>query len=213
MTTEIRILLVEPYAIVRSGLRAIFAHEPDLLVVGEAVRGGEVLRQMNRHFPDVVLMDLKLPETDSLELICRIRHSHPQCQVVVLTECTEDRQIRGAIQAGALGYLLKDVQPAELVRSLRAAAQGEPTLHPEAQRTLMRQTLGAETPMTVLTQREMDVLRLITQGKRNKEIAATLYLTEGTVKGYISTIFEKLCVQDRTQAALYAVKHQLVMEA
>jgi DNA-binding NarL/FixJ family response regulator len=188
----------------------VLTQEEDIAIAGEATHGADVLRQVARLSPDVVLMDVKLPDTDGLELLCRIRQTRPTCQVVVLTECIDVRCVRSAIQAGAIGYLLKDVLQSDLVRAVRAAARGEPTLHPEAQRILMRQTVAPAHRLPDLTERELDVLRLITEGKRNKEIAARLYLTEGTVKGYISTILSKLCVDDRTQAALYAVKHGLV---
>jgi NarL family two-component system response regulator LiaR len=212
MVTQTRILVVDQYAIVRAGLRSVLNQEASLVVVGEATREVEVLRQVQRHHPEVVIMDLRLPETDPIETIRRIRQLDPACQVIIFTECKEDRFVRAAIQAGAVGYLLKDALPGELVRAVQAAMRGEPTLHPEAQRVLMRQAAEPVGPQPGLTEREMDVLRLIAQGKRNKEIARTLYLTEGTVKGYISTILAKLSVEDRTQAALYAVKHRLVVE-
>jgi DNA-binding NarL/FixJ family response regulator len=132
--------------------------------------------------------------------------------VVVLTSFSDDQRVYDAIQAGAVGYLLKDVLRADLVRAIESAAEGKPTLHVVAQQALMRQaTVGsAATPHADLTEREFDVLALIAQGRSNKEIALALHLTEGTVKGYVSAILSKLGVADRTQAALYAVKHQLV---
>jgi DNA-binding NarL/FixJ family response regulator len=159
--------------------------------------------------PDVVLMDLVMPEMDGIAATAEIRQKYPHCQVLVLTSFAEDQRVPDAIQAGAVGYLLKDVLKADLLRAIHAAARGEPTLHPEAQRQLMQQVVAPPTDnlLETLTEREMDVLRLIAQGKSNKEIAATLHLTEGTVKGYVSTILGKLQVTDRTQAALYAVKH------
>jgi NarL family two-component system response regulator LiaR len=212
MVTQTRILLVDGNIIERTGLRSVLSQEADLAVVGEALRGADVLRQMRLHHPEVVIMDLRLPETDAIDTIRRIQQLDPNCQVIIFTDCKDDLFVRGAIQAGALGYLLKDVQPDELVRAVRAAVRGEPTLHPEAQRVLMRQASESLGARPNLTERELDVLRLIAQGKRNKEIARTLYLTEGTVKGYISAILAKLSVDDRTQAALYAVKHRLVVE-
>jgi NarL family two-component system response regulator LiaR len=207
-----RILVVDHYAIVRAGLCSVLNQEAGLVVVGEAVTGEEIVRQIQRHHPDAVIMDLRLPATDAIETIRRIRQLDPACQVIIFTECKDDLLVRAAIQAGAIGYLLKDVAPGDLVRAVQAAMRGEPTLHPEAQRVLMRQAVEPLSPEPGLTEREMDVLRLIARGKRNKEIARTLYLTEGTVKGYISTILAKLSVDDRTQAALYAVKHRLVVE-
>jgi DNA-binding NarL/FixJ family response regulator len=210
MKLPIRIFLIDRHAIVRVGLRTVLAQEDGITVVGEASHGDDALRQAAYLLPDVVLMDWQMADADGLELLCRIRQIRPTIQVIILTECIDERCVRHAIQAGAIGYLLKDVMQADLVRAVRAAARGEPTLHSEAQRILMRQAAAPLGQLTTLTQRELDVLRLITEGKRNKEIAAKLYLTEGTVKGYISAILQKLSVVDRTQAALYAVKHGLV---
>jgi two-component system, NarL family, response regulator LiaR len=212
MATQTRVLLVDGYAIVRAGVRTLLSQESDLAVVGEATTAEEALRLARRLHPDVVMMELRLAEGDAIDTIRRIRQLDAACQVVVLTEGVGEEGVRAAVQAGAIGYLLKDLQPADLVRAVRAAARAEPTLHPEAQRVLMRQAIQPVSQHPMLTDREKDVLRLITQGKRNKEIARTLYLTEGTVKGYISAILAKLCVDDRTQAALYAVKHRLVVE-
>lgn len=212
MPTQTRILLVDSHVIVRAGLQAVLMAESDLAVVGEAVCGSEALRQVQRLHPDLVIMELRLPETDGVETIRHIRQLDPACQVVVLTDWKEDHLVRGAIQAGAIGYLFKEVQLDDLVRAVRSAARAEPTLHPEAQRVLMHQATALFSQRSPLTRRELDVLRLVAQGKRNKEIARTLYLTEGTVKGHISAILGKLCLGDRTQAALYAVKHRLVVE-
>jgi DNA-binding NarL/FixJ family response regulator len=212
IATQTRVLLVDGYAIVRTGLHTVLSQETDLAVVGEAATGDEALRLVRRLHPDVVIMEVRLAESDGIETIRRIRQLDAACQVIVLTESVAEETVRATVQAGAIGYLLKDVLPPDLVRAVRAAARAEPTLHPEAQRVLMRHAVRPVTQHPMLTDREMDVLRLITQGKRNKEIARTLYLTEGTVKGYISAILAKLCVDDRTQAALYAVKHRLVVE-
>jgi DNA-binding NarL/FixJ family response regulator len=148
---------------------------------------------------------------NGIEATRQMRPISPASQVLVLTSFAEDRHVRDAIQAGAVGYLLKDVLKPELVRAIVDAARGRPTLHPEAQRHLIRQISEPETPSSAinLTQREISVLRLIAQGYSNKQIAAELHLTEGTVKGYVSTILGKLGVADRTQAALYAVKNGL----
>jgi DNA-binding NarL/FixJ family response regulator len=150
-----------------------------------------------------------LPDLDGIEVTRRILRSHPSIRVLILTTFAEDHSVRDAIRAGATGYLLKDVLKADLLRALRDTAAGRASLHPEAQQHLIRQVTESETPPphASLTKREADILRLIAGGRSNKEIALALSLTEGTVKGYVSTIFDKLGVADRTQAALYAVKH------
>jgi DNA-binding NarL/FixJ family response regulator len=210
MSKRIRVLIVDDHAIVREGLRTLLDEEDEFEVVGEAMRGTEALKLAPALQPDVILMDLVMPEMDGIETIRHLRQNKVQSNVLVLTSFSEDQRVRDAVQAGAIGYLLKDVLKHDLLRAIRAAARGEPTLHPEAQRVLMRQATNPVSLLEALTEREMDVLRLIAQGRSNKEIASQLHLTEGTVKGYVSTILDKLQVEDRTQAALYAVKHGVV---
>jgi DNA-binding NarL/FixJ family response regulator len=202
-------MIVDDHAIVREGLTMLLGEEVGVEVVGEARDGREALTRIGHLQPDVVLMDLVMPEMDGIAATAQIREKYPDCQVLVLTSFAEDQRVPDAIQAGAVGYLLKDVLKADLLRAIHDAAKGEPTLHPEAQRRLMQQVVAPTTPnlLETLTDREMDVLQLIARGNSNKEIAAALHLTEGTVKGYVSTILGKLQVADRTQAALYAVKH------
>lgn len=209
MSTPVKVMIVDDHAIVREGLTMLLSEEADIDVVGEARDGVDALTMVAHLQPDVVLMDLVMPEMDGIAATKEIRQKYPDCQVLVLTSFAEDQRVPDAIQAGAVGYLLKDVLRADLLRAIHAAARGEPTLHPEAQRQLMQQVVAPAPPnlLDSLTDREMDVLRLIAQGNSNKEIAAALHLTEGTVKGYVSTILSKLQVADRTQAALYAVKH------
>ena len=209
MKTPVRVMIVDDHAIVREGLTMLLNEEKSIEVVGEARDGTEAVRRVTSLKPDVVLMDLVMPELDGIAATAQIRQTYPHCRVLVLTSFAEDQRVPDAIQAGAIGYLLKDVLKADLLNAIHAAAQGKPTLHPEAQRQLMQQMMApAETSLlSALTEREMDVLRLIAQGYSNKEIAAALHLTEGTVKGYVSAILGKLQVADRTQAALYAVKH------
>ena len=205
----IRVLIVDDHAIVREGLRTLLSEEDELNVVGEAINGAEAIGMIAIHRPDVVLMDLMMPIMDGVEATRRIRQQTPTSHVIVLTSFRDDQLVQDAIRAGATGYLLKDVLKADLLSAIRRAARGEPVLHPEAQAALMRQASAPPSPLQGLTEREVDVLRLIAQGHSNREIADTLYLTEGTVKGYVSTILSKLNVQDRTQAALLAVKHGL----
>ncbi len=211
MTSTIRVLLVDDHAIVREGLQMLLAEEADIEIVGEASNGKEALTLAADLRPDVVLMDLVMPEMDGIEAMQHLRELSPASHILVLTSFTDDQRVHAAIRAGATGYLLKDVLKPELVRAIRDASQGKPTLHPEAQQRLMQQIVEPLEPslLEALTERERDVLRLIAQGKSNKEISATLHLTEGTVKGYVSAILSKLEVADRTQAALYAVKRGL----
>ncbi|MBK8988294.1 MAG: response regulator transcription factor [Chloroflexi bacterium] len=207
----IKVMIVDDHAIVREGLTMLLNEETGVQVIGEARNGAEALAHLDHLQPDVVLMDLMMPEMDGIAATAAIRQKFPACQVLVLTSFAEDQRVPDAIQAGAIGYLLKDVLRADLLRAIHAAARGEPTLHPEAQRQLMQRMMTPTSPdlLSTLTERELDVLRQIAQGHSNKEIAANLHLTEGTVKGYVSTVLGKLQVADRTQAALYAVKHGL----
>jgi len=209
-----RVLIVDDVAAVREALRLLLSDEPGLEVVGEAADGERALSQARLLNPDVVLMDLVMPGMDGLEALKRIRQACPRSQVVVLTNLASDQTVRDAIANGAVGYLLKDVLKSELMQAIRNAQQGRPSLHPEAQRHLMRRvsTPSERHPADELTPREKTVLERIAHGRSNKQIASELQLTEGTVKGYVSAVLEKLGVDDRTQAALYAVKHGLVKE-
>lgn len=211
MTSLIRVLIVDDHEIVREGLETLLAEEPTLEVVGQAANGLEAVALAETLRPNVILMDLVMPQMDGIEATRRIRQVSPTSQILILTSFADDERVRGAIQAGAIGYLMKDVLKPDLLRAINAAAQGDPALHPEAQRYLMQQVAASQpaSPLTTLTTREHDILRLIAKGQSNKEIAAILHLTEGTVKGYVSAILAKLDVADRTQAALYAVKHGL----
>jgi two-component system, NarL family, response regulator LiaR len=209
INSSIRVQLVDDHAIVREGLRMLLSEESDIEVVGEAGDGAESVKLAARLQPHVILMDLVMPGMDGIHAMQNIRVVSPSSQVLVLTSFGDVQRVRDAIQAGAIGYLLKDVLKTDLLRAIRAAAQGQPTLHPEAQRHLMRQVAAPPTRLLIddLTPRERDVLQLIIRGQSNKEIAASLQVTEGTVKGHVSAILSKLSVADRTQAALYAVKY------
>ena len=207
-------LIVDDHEIVREGLRTVLAQEPEVEVVGEAADGERAVSLARVLSPDVVLMDLVMPGMGGLEALKRIREACPHSQVVVLTNFASDQTVRDAIASGAVGYLLKDVHKTELMQAIRNARQGRPSLHPEAQRHLMRRVSGRpeRSAADELTPRERSVLKLIAGGRSNKQIAAELNLTEGTVKGYVSAVLDKLGVDDRTQAALYAVKHGLVKQ-
>lgn len=208
---SIRVLIVDDHEIVREGLQILLSEEPGVEVVGTAKDGGDALALIKKHKPDVVLMDIAMPVMDGIETTRRVVSDFPATRVLILTSYSDDLRVRDAIQAGATGYLLKDVLKADLLNAIRSAAEGKPALHPDAQQYLMRQMTGVDPrPHSRLTTREFDILKLIASGKSNKEIALALSLTEGTVKGYVSAIFDKLGVADRTQAALYAVEHGLV---
>jgi two-component system, NarL family, response regulator LiaR len=212
---SISVQLVDDHAIVREGLRLLLSEESDIEVVGEAGDGAESVQLAATLQPHVILMDLVMPGMDGIRAMQDIRAVSPSSQVLVLTSFSDDQRVRDAIRAGAIGYLLKDVLKADLLQAIRAAAQGQPTLHPEAQRQLMRHVTTPATRSLVdeLTPRERDVLQLIVRGQSNKEIADSLRVTEGTVKGHVSAILSKLGVADRTQAALYAVKHGFETDA
>jgi DNA-binding NarL/FixJ family response regulator len=207
--TPIRVLIVDDHEIVREGLQILLAEEADFEVAGVAGDGTTALKLVDQLKPDVILMDLVMPGLDGIEATQRILKNNPVARVLILTTFADDQRVRDAIRAGAIGYLLKDVLKADLLRALRDASAGRASLHPEAQQHLMRQVVEGDVslPHNSLTKRESDILRLIADGRSNKEIALALHLTEGTIKGYVSTIFDKLGVEDRTQAALYAIKH------
>lgn len=206
----IRVLIVDDHEIVREGLHILLSEEADFEVVGMAGDSENAVTLTKLHKPDLVLMDLVMPGLDGIETTRLVLSESPSTRVLVLTTFSDDQHVRDAIQAGAIGYLLKDVLKTELLSAIRSAAEGKPALHPEAQKYLMRQITGGEVAAhSLLTAREFDILQLIAEGKSNKEIALALHLTEGTVKGYVSTVFDKLGVADRTQAALYAVEHGL----
>ena len=210
MSAPIRVLIVDDHAVVREGLELFLMEGPgDIEVVGQAAEGEDALVVAAKLKPDVILMDLVMPRMNGIETTRRLAAAGIPARVLVLTTFAEDDQVRDAIQAGAIGYLLKDVQRSDLVAAIRAAAAGRTTLHPEAQQKLLRQltTPQAASPFEALTERERDVLRLIAKGKSNKAIANTLKLSVGTVKGYVSAVLAKLGARDRTQAALIAVRN------
>jgi NarL family two-component system response regulator LiaR len=212
MSTEtIRVLLVDDHVVVRRGLGALLATYDDIEVVGEAGGGGQGAEIAGRLLPDVVLMDLVMPEIDGIEATRRVKAISPSTQVIVLTSYSEDERIFPAIKAGALSYLLKEVGPDDLVRAIRAARRGEATLHPTVAARLMQELSGGRSsPLDELTEREREVLACIARGMSNAEIANHLVVGERTVKTHVSNILSKLHLQDRTQAALLALRERLV---
>ncbi len=205
----IRILLVDDHSVVRQGLRMFLALDPELEVIGEAADGAEAVRMARELKPDVVLMDMLMPVMDGVAATAAIRRELPDTEVIALTSVLEDEKVIGAVRAGAIGYLLKDTEADDLRRAIKAAANGQVQLSPKAAARLMREVRAPDSP-EALTERETDVLRLLAQGKSNKEIAHQLSLSEKTVKTHVSNILAKLGVPSRTQAALYAVRIGLV---
>jgi DNA-binding NarL/FixJ family response regulator len=201
----IRILLVDDHSVVRQGLRMFLALDPELEVIGEAADGAEAVRMARELKPDVVLMDMLMPVMDGVTATAIIRRELPDTEVIALTSVLEDEKVIGAVRAGAIGYLLKDTEADDLRRAIKAAADGQVQLSPKAAARLMREVRAPDSP-EALTERETDVLRLLAQGKSNKEIAGMLSLSEKTVKTHVSNILAKLGVPSRTQAALYAVR-------
>jgi DNA-binding NarL/FixJ family response regulator len=201
---------VDDHGIVREGLRALLDEDEGFVIVGEASNGDEACDAARRLAPDIVLMDLKMPGMAASDAIRVIRATSPDVKVVALTSYAEDGQVREIMAAGAQGYILKDVTKSDFVTALRTVANGQTWLHPLAQRSLVEQLRNRQAdPLALLTQRERSVLDLIARGMSNRQIGDELHLTEGTVKGYVSTILAKLKLEDRTQAALFAVQRGL----
>jgi DNA-binding NarL/FixJ family response regulator len=205
----IRILIADDHDVVRQGLQMFLSDDPDLEIVGEARNGAEALEMARDLRPDVILMDILMPVMDGITAITQVRREMPETEVIALTSVLEDAKVVGAVKAGAIGYLLKDTQGDELCNAIKAAAAGQVQLSPQAAARLVREVRAPESP-EALTERETDVLRLLAQGKANKEIALSLSIGENTVKTHVSNVLEKLGVQSRTQAALYAAQIGLV---
>jgi NarL family two-component system response regulator LiaR len=215
MDGTITVLLVDDHQVVRQGVRAFLDTQADFTVVGEAESGEQALRLADEHVPDVILMDLVLPgEIDGVEATRQVKRHSPRTQVVVLTSYHEDEYIFPAIRAGALSYVLKDIGPDELAEVIRKAAQGEAVLNSRVAARLIQEIQGrrdlSTNPFTELSDREMEVLRLIAAGSSNAKIAEQLVISEKTVKGHVSNILSKLHLVDRTQAAVYAWREGIV---
>jgi DNA-binding NarL/FixJ family response regulator len=212
-TAPIRVLLVDDHSVVRMGLRTFFDMLDDIEVVGEASDGSEGVAMARRLKPDVVLMDLLMPNMDGVTAIGRIKAEMPETEIVTMTSFIEEEKVTAALEAGASGYVLKDAEADEVAAAIRAAYGGEVHLDPQVARLLaqrMRQKKDpAEELAEPLTDREKDVLRLLGQGRSNKEIGAELFITERTARTYVSNILGKLGLASRTQAALWAVEHKL----
>jgi NarL family two-component system response regulator LiaR len=208
----IRVFIAEDHAIVRKGISALLTLEPGIEVIGEASNGVEAVRGIEKLRPDVILMDLVMPEMDGIEAIRQVIARHPEAHILVLTSFSTDDKVFPAIKAGAMGYLLKDSEPGEVVRAIRQVHRGESSLHPRIARKLMQELSRPQRrPPTTdpLTEREVQVLRLVAQGKSNRQIADALVITVGTVRVHVSSILSKLHLASRTQATLYALRKGL----
>ena len=210
MTPAIRVLLVDDHPVVRQGLRALLSTQDGIEVVGEAGDGEAAVAEAGRLSPDVVLMDVVMPGIDGVEALRRIGGSRPQTRVVMLTSYADERRAMEAVDAGASGFLLKDASPRDVAAAIRAAHRGEAVLHPSVAARLLAERRRPPAAHAELTARELEVLRLIARGLRNKQIAAQLHVSEKTVKTHVSAVLRKLDVADRTAAAMYAVRERLV---
>ena len=208
MSESIRVLLVDDHAVVRQGLRAFLETQPDITVVGEAGSGIAAVASAEELNPDVVLMDLVMQGGDGVTAIRALRQARPDVRVLVLTSFVDEAHVFAAVEAGAAGYLLKDVEPEALSAAIRRVHAGQAALHPEAATRLMQR--GAEPTGPPLSRRELEVLRLLAEGFANKQIARRLGIAEKTVKAHVSNILNKMGVADRTQAAVQALRRGLL---
>ena len=207
--TKIRILIVDDHAVVRKGIRALLATEDDLDVIGEAVDGEEAVALYGELNPDLLLLDLIMPKVNGIEAIKKIKGDHPAAKILVLTSFAADDQVFPAIKAGALGYLLKDTEPTDLIKAIRQVYLGESSLSPTVARKVLEEVFHpTEKPLSPdpLTKREVDVLQVLAKGKSNRDIASELSISETTVRTHVSNILGKLHLASRTEAALYALK-------
>ena len=207
--TNIRILIADDHPVVREGLHGLLSIKPDFEVIGTAEDGEEAVLQARLLKPDVILMDLEMPRKNGLEAIKEIKANQPDVKILVLTSFTEDKKIFAALDAGALGCLLKDSSPQELIRAIRDVYQGQLTLHPAVARKMLHEREKPEDPNSVLTDREIEVLKLVAQGVDNHEIADALFISLPTVRSHISNILNKLNLSNRSQAVLYALRHNI----
>jgi NarL family two-component system response regulator LiaR len=210
---KISVLIVDDHGVVRRGLRTYLELLNDIDIIGEAENGIEAVEQVRGHLPDIVLMDLVMPEMNGIEATRQALAVSPNTKVIVLTSFSDDELVFPAIEAGATGYLMKDVDPAELHQAIRAVHEGEVQLHPDIMKKLIHRVtahqIESDSSPGNLTPRELEVLSLIAQGKSNREIAMALSISEKTVKTHVGNILGKLNLADRTQAAIYAHKHGL----
>jgi len=210
MNPEIRLLVVDDHTVVRKGIIAMLDTEPDLSVIGECSNGKEAVEAFAQYKPDVVLMDLVMPVMDGVEAIRAIKQASPKARILVLTSFTSDERVFAAIEAGATGYLLKDSDPEDLVKSIHQVYQGESSLHPMIARKLLneltQQSAKKKNSEEELTEREIEVLKYIAKGLSNQEIADQMVVSKPTIHTHVSNILSKLQLSNRTQAALFAIR-------
>ncbi len=210
----IRLIVVDDHELVREGIRHFLDSKDDLDVLAEGASGREAIDLVAEFQPDIVLMDLQMKDLDGVEATQQIKENYPEVKVVILTSYHDDEFIFPALRAGALSYILKDLNPEGLVEAVRAAARGEAVLNPQVAARVLRESYGPKDLMpnvfTELTKRELEILKLIADGKNNALIAQELDITEGTVKGHVTNILSKLNVSDRTQAAVFAWREGVV---
>jgi DNA-binding NarL/FixJ family response regulator len=204
----IRVVVVDDHAVVRDGLAQLLAASPEIELAGTAANGEDAVRVTLEQRPDVVLMDLSMPGIDGIEATRRVKEQLAQTNVLVLTSYSDKERVLAALDAGATGYLLKDAEPAEIVEAVRAAARGESPLHPRAARAVLAARRGGD-PLDELTDREREVLSLLAAGLQNKQIARRLEISEKTVKAHLTSVFRRIGVADRMQAALWAQERGL----
>jgi two-component system response regulator DevR len=214
MNSKYRLLLVDDHEVVRLGLKALLEHHPQFEVVGEAGTAKEAVDQVSRLRPDIVLMDIRLPGASGIEACEEITRTYPETRIVMLTSYAEDEMLFSAIRAGASGYVLKQIGSEDLIRALEAVSRGEALLDPAVTQRVFQEVRRAvkdeeASAFANLSQQEKHVLALVSEGKTNREIAKALFLGEGTVRNYVSSILSKLGVSNRAEAAAYAVEHNL----
>jgi NarL family two-component system response regulator LiaR len=206
----IRVMLVDDHKVVRSGLATFLKAYDDLELVGEAKNGLEAIQLCHQKKPDVILMDLMMPEMDGIAATRTILADYPDIKIIAMTSFEDEELVHGVLAAGAIGYLLKNVTSDELVKAIRDATSGRSTLSPEAAKVLIQATRPMKEPLYNLTEREMEILNLVVQGQSNQQIAEAMVISLATVKAHISSILSKLQVSSRAEATAYAIKHKIV---
>jgi NarL family two-component system response regulator LiaR len=209
-TQIIHVMLVDDHNVVRSGLATFLRAYDDLELIAEAKNGREAVKLCREKKPDVILMDLMMPEMDGIAATRAILADYPEIKIIAMTSFEEEQLVQGVLAAGAISYLIKNVTSDELAKAIRDAFSGKSTLSPEAARVLVQATRPTKQPLFELTEREMDVLKLVVQGQSNRQIAETLVISLATVKAHISSILSKLQVSSRAEASAYAIRHKLV---